>query len=560
MARLSVAERLTALAQAVAAGHEALPPDLLARAQQVQERAGHRLRLSERHTVVAMAGATGAGKSSLVNALIGEEVAAVDVLRPTTSQALAVVQGPEGSGPLLDWLGVRERVVVTGPPADEGLVLLDLPDHDSVRTEHRLEAERLVALVDLMVWVLDPQKYADAAVHERYLRPLAGHGGVMLVVLNQVDRLSAPDRDAALGDLHRLLDSDGLAGVAVLPVSALTGTGIDALRAALSEAARRRVAARHRIEADVVEVADAIGRRCAPPGGRPGRGATPALAGRGRTRTALTGELVDAFAQAAGVPLVIEAVRGSTVLAARRATGWPPTRWLSRLRADPLATLHLATAGSARRGERSETVEVSRTSLPPAGPAQTARARAAVRAYTDAVTGDAPDPWVLLARGAVDLPEVAEGSRASLADVLDTAVAGAPITVRRPRWWAVVGATQWVLLAIAVGGLAWLGALAALDALALPAPTPPRWGEVPAPTLALLGGMALGLLLAGAARLVARVGAGRRAQRAAASLRAAVAAAAGRSVVDPVDEVLARLELCRSAAVRAATPPTRERR
>ena len=48
---------------------------------------------------------------------------------------------------------------------------------------------RLVGLVDLLVWVLDPQKYADAAVHERYLRPLARHGDVTVVVLNQIDRL-----------------------------------------------------------------------------------------------------------------------------------------------------------------------------------------------------------------------------------------------------------------------------------------------------------------------------------------------------------------------------------
>ena len=52
-------------------------------------------------------------------------------------------------------------------------MLLDLPDHDSTVAAHRLEVDRLVALVDVLVWVLDPQKYADAAIHERYLRPLA---------------------------------------------------------------------------------------------------------------------------------------------------------------------------------------------------------------------------------------------------------------------------------------------------------------------------------------------------------------------------------------------------
>ena len=76
----------------------------------------------------------------------------------------------------------------------DGLVLLDLPDHDSVRIEHRLEVDRLVEMVDMIVWVVDPQKYADAALHTRYLTPLASHSEVMTVVLNQVDRLDREQR------------------------------------------------------------------------------------------------------------------------------------------------------------------------------------------------------------------------------------------------------------------------------------------------------------------------------------------------------------------------------
>ena len=96
----------------------------------------------------------------------------------------------------------RRRAARTGTPGPArssaarsalgGLVLLDLPDHDSVRGRRdRLEVNRLVGLADLMVWVLDPQKYADAAVHRRYLVPLAGHSSVIAVVLNQSDLLTA---------------------------------------------------------------------------------------------------------------------------------------------------------------------------------------------------------------------------------------------------------------------------------------------------------------------------------------------------------------------------------
>ncbi len=62
-----------------------------------------------------------------------------------------------------------------GETSLHGLILLDLPDHDSVAAGAAVETDRLVGLADLMVWVLDPQKYADAAVHRRYLVPLAGH-------------------------------------------------------------------------------------------------------------------------------------------------------------------------------------------------------------------------------------------------------------------------------------------------------------------------------------------------------------------------------------------------
>ena len=112
----------------------------------------------------------------------------------------------------------------------DGLVLLDLPDFDSVELSHRVEVERVVALADLMVWVVDPQKYADAVLHEHYLRPFAAYGEAMVVVLNQADRLDSAARAACVADLGRLLAADGLRGLPVLAVSATTGAGLDALR------------------------------------------------------------------------------------------------------------------------------------------------------------------------------------------------------------------------------------------------------------------------------------------------------------------------------------------
>ena len=103
----------------------------------------------------------------------------------------------QGAAPLLDWLGVQRRhryarasVLDSGESDLDGLILLDLPDHDSVVTASMAAVDRLSKLADMVIWVLDPQKYADAAVHNRYLIPLAGHAAVFTVVLNQIDMLS----------------------------------------------------------------------------------------------------------------------------------------------------------------------------------------------------------------------------------------------------------------------------------------------------------------------------------------------------------------------------------
>ncbi|TFV62923.1 GTP-binding protein HSR1, partial [Blastococcus sp. CT_GayMR20] len=234
-----LADRLAALREAVELAEGRLEVPEVGQARALLAKAGARAALGDA-TVVALAGATGSGKSTLFNALSGAEVSRPGVRRPTTGVAHATVWGEDGADRLLDWLEVPRRHRHQPEPALDGLVLLDLPDHDSVKLEHRLEVDRLVALVDVLVWVLDPEKYADAAVHDRYLAPLAGHAGVLLVVLNQIDRLDAVSAKECLTDLRALLDREGLAATPVLAVSARAGTGVAELRGELAH----RVAAR----------------------------------------------------------------------------------------------------------------------------------------------------------------------------------------------------------------------------------------------------------------------------------------------------------------------------
>ena len=268
----NLANRLNAVARlvqigAAREGQEGFDPGLLADAEALLARAGERLRLSAHHTIVVLAGGTGSGKSSLFNQLAGAPFSPVGVLRPVTRVPHACVWGMEGAGPLLDWLGIQPRhryarssALEEGERALTGLLLVDLPDHDSVVTGGPAEVTRLVTQADLMVWVLDPQKYADAAVHSRYLVPMAGHSSVIAAALNQADLLTPEQAEDCVADLRRLLDAEGLHDARVVLTSATSESGVAELRRALMETVIARQAALQRISADV----DAVAARFAP--------------------------------------------------------------------------------------------------------------------------------------------------------------------------------------------------------------------------------------------------------------------------------------------------------
>jgi GTP-binding protein EngB required for normal cell division len=510
-----LADRLAALREAVEVAEGRLDVPEVGAARALLAKAGARAALGD-STVVALAGATGSGKSTLFNALSGSEVSTPGVRRPTTGVAHATVwdgaSGDAGADRLLDWLEVPRRHRHEPEPALDGLVLLDLPDHDSVRLEHRLEVDRLVGLVDVLVWVLDPEKYADAAVHDRYLVPLAGHAGVLLVVLNQIDRLDDAAARACLSDLRGLLDREGLAATPLLALSGRTGAGVADLRRVLARRVAARRAATDRLTADVRGAAAALSVHC-PDGSTPGNGDVDVDD---------DADLVDALAAAAGVPSVTAAVERSTVRAGTARTGWPLVRWVRKLRPDPLARLHLGD-------------ERARTSLAPAGPVERAAVTTALRRARDVAGSGLAQAWRDDLR--LSMADVEE----RLADRLDQAVAGTDLGPdRTPLWQRAAGGLQWVLALVALAGALWLLALVALGLLQLDDVLPlPRVQGIPVPTLLLAAGLLAGFLLALVARPVVHLRARRRGRAAERLLRAAVAAVADEEVYGPMAEVRA---------------------
>jgi energy-coupling factor transporter ATP-binding protein EcfA2 len=478
-----LADRLAALRDAVEVAEGRLDVPEVGQARALLAKAGARAALGDA-TVVALAGATGSGKSTLFNALSGSEVSSPGVRRPTTGVAHATIwgTGDEGADRLLDWLEVPRRHRHEPEPALDGLVLLDLPDHDSVRLEHRLEVDRLVGLVDVLVWVLDPEKYADAAVHDRYLTPLAGHAGVLLVVLNQVDRLDPAAAQACLADLRALLDREGLAAAPLLALSGRTGAGVADLRGELARRVAARRAATDRLTADVRGCAAALAQHCLEDDG-PGPDTDADDSGE---------ELIDALAAAAGVPAVTTAVERSVVRAGSARTGWPLVRWARKLRPDPLERLHLGD-------------ERARTSLAPAGAVELAGVATALRQARDVAGEGLPQAW------RDDLRRTVAVSEEGLTDRLDRAVAGADLGAdRTPLWQRAVGGLQWMLAVVALAGALWLLGLVLLGLLQLDDVLPlPRVEGIPLPTLLLAAGLLAGFLLA----LVSRPLVGLRARR-----------------------------------------------
>ena len=519
-----LAEDLRALGRIVELGQSLGLGTELDEAQEILTRAGARTSLAPGRTVIALAGATGSGKSSLLNALAGAPIARTAVTRPTTTRPLALLPGGQAGGApdgeaaaLLDWLGVDERVVASGGGVPTDAIILDLPDVDSDAPEHRLIAERMAAQVDALVWVLDPEKYADAVVHKDFIVPMAAHAEVTLVVLNQADRLDAASREQVLADLRRLLAREGVGGADPLLASARTGEGIDALRGALERIAQARTASALRLRADARRAASRLRERV----------------GGGSAGAPIDGQrLAEAAFRASGAEVVASAVREATIHRGALRAGWPPVRWVRRFRSDPLAALHLRGAPASRAsgaGEDPMLVDaVARTSLPEPSPV----AAGVLRTEAHRLAGAASDHLPAAAQDAM-LQRMDERAGA-LSRELDAAIARADLGMRAPRWWSAASTIQWLALVIAIAGGVWLAAIWGMRDLLLITVDPPRWGLVPWPVILLASGLALGALLGIIGVAAVRAGASQRAARARRRLRQATDAVVASRLIEPL--------------------------
>ena len=479
---MTLTESIGSLHAALEIGAQRVPT-AIGDATKVLDKAIERRSLGADVTIVALAGSTGAGKSSLINAMVGRQISRASAIRPTTSEPLAVTNAHATD--VLDWLAIDDRHEADLTNAG-GMVLIDLPDIDSTEFAHRETAKKLTSLVDVVVWVLDPQKYADAVVHEDYLSNLAEHAATTIVVLNQADRLDEQTLTSIVADAERLMREDGLE-VDVIPTSAVTGQGLVKLWDRVDAIVQEKSAADERLAADIRTAGRTIIGGIHTRGGKqPSQAIDPDFT-----------PVAAALAKAGGADVVAEASAGSYTKRAREATGWPVTRWLAKRKLDPLKRLRLD----------SDRPQVTGTSEY-VSPALATAARGKVRTYVNDSTAHMPRDWA----GDVQ-DEMSERTDGFLAGI-DQVIAGADVEAkRRPAWWLVVNLLQWLALAVAVVGGVWLLLLIFADTLQLQLEVPPAWGIFPAPTLMLVGGLVLGWLLAIVGRALAKTGAKRTRER-----------------------------------------------
>ena len=594
------ARSVASLKDAISYGEGRVPETVLLDAAETLERLSQRRELSTEHTVIGFFGATGSGKSTLFNAIAGQNIALSAPTRPTTSTVQAAIWEAEGSEELLDWLGIDKRVypqtqalaaegeasdgngagkhnkaggaaapnAVTEPAPGlfnrirravggrgemrtrtGGLILLDMPDFDSVTTTNRDLAARMMRYVDVLVWVVDPQKYADAVIHRDFMVPLAASGAQALCVLNQADKLAPAEVPAVLASLTRLLQAEGTEAhllAAPIAVSARTGEGVDVLRDLLAQVAAAKSLSLQRTDAQLHATASQLRTYAG--------GEGTVLAGA----YALEAEqkLVKACYTSSQAEQVLQAATASYRRAAGQHTGWILTRWMSRLKADPLRRLHLGLQEETKSASKTEksagmlgsdsenAPELVASSLPPLSAAQKAGMANAVRQYSKQMAARIDEPWKR------SMKEAALSREAELPELLERDMVRIDYGLGRTRApWVIFNALQWIALLSALVGVGWLTLISGMAYLQIqlpPAPTP-EGSPVPLPTLLLLLGILLGIASAGVGRLLTAMGSRYYTRKLRGRLQTGVEKAVQSCVVAPVQLEAKRLTSYRKA-------------
>src|SRR5215218_3567292 len=341
-----------------------------------------RLRSMDAPLLMVVGGSTGAGKSTLVNSLVGAEVSPPGVLRPTT-RAPVLVCHPDDVAWFEDDRVLPGMSRTTGAPAGggglelaptpalrAGLALLDSPDIDSVVEANRALSRQLLAAADAWLFVTTAARYADAVPWE-LLHAARDRGTALSLVLDRVAPESAAEVEA---HLRAMVAERGLEGTELLVVEEaelrdgrLAPDTLAPVRAWLDGLAADAQARSGLVRRTLTGALDSVPRRA--------RAVVDVLADQAAEATALEGDAEAAYAR--GLEEVDEAVRSGALL-----RGEVLARWH-----DVVGTGDLMRSLESRLGRLRDFVR----SLVTGTPAAEADLRTAVESSVDAVVFSAAD-------------------------------------------------------------------------------------------------------------------------------------------------------------------------
>jgi GTP-binding protein EngB required for normal cell division len=470
---------LTHLDEAIAAA-ATLGLDAAA-ATAVRETGRTRLGFPSDAYVLAIAGGTGVGKSTLLNAIAGQEVSRASSRRPTTAEPIAWVPADrrgELSG-LLTWLGVTGVREHRAESLGE-LAVIDLPDFDSIAPEHRRRVDELLPRVDAVAWVVDPEKYKDEIMHGSYLRTFGPRLRQQLVVLNRSDLLTAEDAARVSDDMRAQLAREGLGDVGIAITHARDGAaGVTEFRRWLDSGVQAKRVIASRVAAD-------------------GLGAVRGLAARAGVTEGEAAPLVDPARRERALDSVARGVLALIDIPGLERQAVAATRLAARPRgAGPFG--HITSAIYRLSGR-------ARASADPAGYLRRWQLRGSLAPAVEplreliattlpTVPGSVRGPLAALSTPAV--------FESRIADTVDHSLTTEASGFRVPTswFWSLIGLAQYAVTAVLIFSGIWFGALFLIHEAPVGSIDVPYLGAMPTPVVLLVVTLVVGFLLAQMLRL-----------------------------------------------------------